>query len=301
MSVTGPIDNTVRIGLVGLGIMGVPIAQRLLSKGYSVTVWNLEPERFDLIKSDGAVWAENPQEVWASTDVVLVCVLGDDAIESVCFGEQGFARSGGGAKLLIDLSTTSPSATLKLAPRLKSELDADWIDAPMSGGPQAALDGGMTLMIGGDGDLCAAADPLLSTLGANITRMGPIGAGQKTKILNQAIVGVNYVLMAELLAICKAGGIEPGLLPGCLQGGMADSTILQRIYTQMAAEDFDPPRSYARQLDKDLKAVSGYIDELGLELPVVAEAVGRYHQYVDAGNEMEDGASVSRLYQKWGD
>jgi len=287
-----------RLGLVGLGIMGAPIAERLREKGYDLTVWNLEPERFDKVKNSGAKWAESPADVWKSADVVLVCVLGDDAIESVCFGERGFSRGGQGARVLIDLSTTSPEATLRLAPRLKEETGADWVDAPMSGGPQPAREGGLTVMAGGDQDVYSSVEPILRAIGQNVTHMGPLGSGQKTKILNQAIVGANYILMAELLATCKAAGIDPDLLPVCLKGGLADSAILQRIYPQMSAEDFDPPRSYARQVNKDLKSVEHFVHELGLDLPLLEVAVRQYRRYAEAGNEMEDGASVSRLYQK---
>jgi 3-hydroxyisobutyrate dehydrogenase len=287
-----------RIGLVGLGIMGAPIAQRLREKGFALTVWNLEPERFDAVRGSGAQWAASPADVWAASDLVLVCVLGDDAIESVCFGEQGFATATGGAGVLVDLSTTSPKATLELAERLKSAKGAGWIDAPMSGGPQPAREGNLTLMIGGEEALCQAVDPVLRAFAANVTRMGELGSGQKTKILNQAIVGVNYILMAELLATAKAAGIDPDLLPICLKGGLADSAILQRIYTQMAAEDFDPPRSYARQVNKDLKSVAKFVESLGLDMPLMDLAIARYAEYAEAGNDMQDSASVSRLYQR---
>jgi 3-hydroxyisobutyrate dehydrogenase-like beta-hydroxyacid dehydrogenase len=287
-----------RLGMVGLGIMGAPIAERLREQGYELTVWNLEPERFDKVKDSGAKWVDSPAEVWRNADVVLVCVLGDAAIESVCFGDAGFATAGQGTKVLIDLSTTSPEATLQLASRLKSELGADWIDAPMSGGPQPARQGELTLMTGGDAELCQAAEPILRDIGQNVTRMGDLGNGQKTKILNQAIVGANYILMAELLATCQAAGIDPDLLPVCLKGGLADSAILQRIYTQMSAEDFDPPRSYVRQVNKDLKSVAHFVEDLGLDLPLIDVAVRQYRRYAEAGNDMEDGASVSRLYQE---
>lgn len=290
--------KTTRIGLVGLGIMGAPLVQRFRAMGVEVTVWNLEPERFEQVEPLGAKWAESPAAVWAASEVVFLCVLGDNAVESCCFGDNGFAKAESGASVLVDLSTTSPAATLELAPRLKQEANADWIDAPMSGGPQAALEGALTLMIGGDADLCDATMPLLDMTASNITRMGELGAGQKTKILNQAIVGTNYVLMAELLATAHAAGIDPALLPGCLQGGMADSTILQRIFTQMSANDFDPPRSYARQLNKDLKAVAQFVDGLELNLPVLDTAIEQYRAYAEDGNDMEDGASISRHYQK---
>lgn len=286
-----------RLGLVGLGIMGAPIAQRLRERGYELTVWNLEPEYFDRVKDSGAQWVASPAEVWTAADIVLVCVLGDDALESVCLGETGFASAGKGAKVLIDLSTTSPDATLKLAARLGDQTGAQWLDAPISGGPKPARDGELTVMVGGDAAAFGEAESLLREIGQNVTHMGDLGLGQKTKIINQAIVGANYILMAEMLATCRAAGIDPDLLPVCLKGGLADSAILQRIYTQMSAEDFDPPRSYVRQVDKDLKSVTHFVEELGLELPLVDVAIRQYHRYADADNGMEDGASVSRLYQ----
>lgn len=287
-----------KLGLVGLGIMGTPIALRLRDAGYDLGVWNLEPKAYDRVREAGAHWVQSPADLWRSCDVVLVCVLGDHAIESVCFGENGFASAGQGARLLIDLSTTSPEATLRLAPRFFQALNAGWVDAPMSGGPQPAREGKLTFMIGGPEVHCRTAQPILDVLGSNITRMGDLGAGQKAKILNQAIVGANYILMAEILATAKAAGIDPDLLRQCLKGGLADSSILQRIFPQMIAEDFDPPRSYARQVNKDLKSVQHFVADLGLELPLIEIAVRQYRSYTEAGNEMTDSASVSRLYQK---
>ncbi|MCB1471582.1 MAG: NAD(P)-dependent oxidoreductase [Rhodobiaceae bacterium] len=288
--------DSARIGLVGLGIMGAPIAQRVREKGHPVTAWNLEPERFELVRDDGVVWVDSPADVWAACDVAFVCVLGDPALEGVCLGERGFARGGKGARMLVDLSTSSPEATLRIARDFAAATGAGWVDAPMSGGPLAAREGNLTLMIGGEREACDAVMPLLSLIASNVTRMGDLGAGQTAKILNQAIVGVNYVLMAELLKTATAAGIDPALLPGALKGGMADSTIVQRIYTQMVAQDFDPPRSYARQLDKDLKSVLHFVHDLGLDLPVLETAIARYRGWAQDGNEMRDSASVSRAY-----
>lgn len=287
-----------RLGLVGLGIMGAPIALNLARRGYEVTAWNLEPERYEAVREGGVVWADSPAELWSNSDIALTCVLGDDALESVIFGDKGFVRGKPGAKLLVDLSTSSPRATLDLAPRLKSETGADWLDAPMSGGPQPAGEGKLSLMVGGDAAVFTANETLLCDIGANVTHIGALGAGQKMKIINQAIVGVNYILMAELLATARAAGIDPKLLPVCLKGGLADSAILQRIYTQMMDDDFDPPRSYARQVNKDLKSVHKFLDQLGLDMPLIELSVERYAEFAEAGNDMADSASVSRLYQK---
>jgi 3-hydroxyisobutyrate dehydrogenase len=282
-----------RLGFIGLGIMGAPMVRRLRAQGWEVTAWNLEPERFDEVKASDAVWADSPAAVRASSDVVMLCILGDAAIESVCLGPNGLS-SASGARILIDFSTTSAETTRRVA----AKLDMDWLDAPMSGGPQAAEEGKLTLMAGGDPALYERLAPVLADLSGNMTLMGPLGAGQMTKVINQAIVGTNYVLMAEVLALATAAGIDAGKLAACLKGGMADSTVLQRIFTQMQARDFDPPRSYARQLNKDLHMVEKVVNELGLELPVLASGIAQYDRYTSAGNEMEDGASVARLYEK---
>jgi 3-hydroxyisobutyrate dehydrogenase len=202
-----------------------------------------------------------------------------------------------GASLLIDTSTINPDRTLILAERLTRETGMAWVDAPISGGPAAAGEGQLTIMMGGDNDDVAKAQTVLADLAANLTHIGPLSAGQTAKIINQAIVGVGYVLMGEVLALAESSGIDAARLPSALAGGMADSTVLKRIYPQQQARDYDPPRGYARQLDKDLKNVMAFIQEHGLELPLVARAAARYHDFA-VGNEMVDGAAVARLYER---
>jgi 3-hydroxyisobutyrate dehydrogenase len=127
--------------------------------------------------------------------------------------------------------------------------------------------------------------------------MGPVGAGQTTKIINQAIVGTGFVLMAEALMLAEAAGIAAEHLPECLAGGFADSALLRRIYPQMHARAFEPPKGYARQLLKDMKAVKEFAHGLGLNLPLVEQATERYATHVDNGNAMRDSASIVSLYE----
>ena len=284
-----------RLGFIGLGIMGAPMVGRLLDRGYSVSVWNLEPERAELATGAGAIWCSSPAAVREAADIVLLCVLDGKAVEACCFGPHGVVEAGSGADLLIDCSTMDPEPTRELARRLRDRTGMAWVDAPISGGPQAAAEGKLTIIAGGEPSDFERARPVLEALASNVTLMGPLGAGQTTKIANQAIVGVNYVLMAEVLALCETAGIDTTALPAALRGGMADSTILQRIYPQMAARDFDPPRAYARQLAKDLAALGEFVDGLGLDLPVTAAAIARYRAYVAAGNEMSDSAAISEF------
>ncbi|WP_270933587.1 NAD(P)-dependent oxidoreductase [Falsiroseomonas oryzae] len=288
-----------RIGFIGIGIMGEAMVRRLLERGHrQVTVWNLEPERLQTVVPHGAVAAESPAAVAAASDVVMLCVLHTDAVRSVVFGERGVASAPGLAgRLLVDLSTADPATTREMAARLRDQAAMGWVDAPVSGGPHAARAGALTVMAGGAEEEVVRAAALLGDLAANITRMGPVGAGQTTKIINQAIVGTGFVLMAEALALAEAAGIDAAALPGCLKGGFADSELLRRIYTQMQERRFDPPASYARQLLKDMKAVKAFAHDLGADLPLVEAAAHRFDEFVAQGNEMTDSAAILRLYR----
>lgn len=288
-----------RLGFLGIGIMGKEMVLRLLERGFPVTVWNLEPERIPLVTAHGAVAAESPAAVARGCDILCQCVLHAQAVERCCFAEDGIATVPGEGRLVIDFSTVNPDDTRRIADRLAREAGWRWLDAPVSGGPGPAREGRLTIMVGGEAADLERGRPVLEALAANLTHMGPLGAGQTAKIANQAIVGVGYVLMAEVLALVEKAGLDAARLPKALAGGMADSTILQRIFTQQQQRAFDPPRAYARQLDKDLVNVRRFVAALGLELPLIEAAVERYHGFAQA-SPMADAASVSRLYEDCG-
>jgi 3-hydroxyisobutyrate dehydrogenase len=287
-----------KLGFIGIGLMGEAMVRRLLDRGYPVTVWNREPERLKTVVPHGAVAATSPAAVAAASDIVLMCVLNTEAVEQCVFGTNGVASAARADQLLIDLSTADPAATREMAARLKREKGMRWVDAPLSGGPPAARDGTMTVMAGGDAADIEAIRPLIADMAGNFTHMGPSGAGQTTKMINQAIVGTGFVLMAEAVALAEASGIDAAKLPACLAGGFADGALLKRIYPQMQARDFDPPKSYARQLLKDMKAVKEFAHGLGLELPLAETAAAQFSAHVDSGGAMRDSASIVDLYRK---
>lgn len=287
-----------RLGFIGIGLMGEAMTRRLLDKGYAVTVWNLEPERLETVVPYGARAASSPAVVARASDIVLMCVLHTAAVENCVFGPDGVSQEAESSKLLVDLSTIDPAATQEMAARLKQQTGMSWVDAPISGGPLAARDGTMTVMAGGLPEDIERIRPLMNDMAGNFTHMGPSGAGQTTKIINQAIVGAGYVLMAEALILAERAGIDAGRLPQALAGGFADSNLLRKLYPQMQARDFDPPRSYARQLLKDMKAVKSFAHEFGLNLALVEKAAEQYSSFVADGNEMSDSASVVQLYER---
>ncbi len=287
-----------RLGFIGLGLMGSAVAEMLLAEGYELTVWNLEPGPAELLAAKGAIPKSSPVEVAASCDVVLLCVLDTPAVESVVFGPNGIASAGQGATVLVDHSTANPEPTRALAARLKAERNIDWVDAPISGGPSFARQAKLTIMAGGDKDVFKSVRPIFKAYAKNITLMGPVGAGQATKVINQAISGVSYVLMAEVLRLAEESGIETKKVPDCLHGGHADSTMLHFAFPRMLKRAFDPPLSLTRQVLKDLHNVQAEAERFGLTLPLVDAATGRYEAYADAGGAMADTSSIYRLYEK---
>ena len=287
-----------RLGFIGIGLMGEAMTLRLLERGWPVTVWNLTEDRYARVVPAGAVRAQTPAAVVAASEILLMCVLDAAAVRNCVFGEHGLVSAPKSSKLMIDLSTINPDVSRDIATKLAVANGMRWIDAPVSGGPRAARSGTMTVMAGGAPTDIAEIAPVMADLAANFTHVGPIGAGQTAKIVNQAIVGTGYVLMAEALALAEAVGIDAAKLPQCLAGGHADSNLLRKIYPQMAARDFDPPRAYARQLLKDMKNVAEFARAAGCELPVIEPAVDQYERYVREGNEMADAASIARLYDR---
>lgn len=282
-----------RIGFVGIGLMGEAMVLRLREQGHPVTVWNREPERLATVLPSGAVAAASPADVAAASDVVLLCVLDAQAVEACVFGPRGVAAAGGTGRLLVDLSTIAPADTRALAGRAPGLC---WVDAPVSGGPAAARAGSLAIMAGGaDADLGRAL-PILRCLG-RVTHMGPVGAGQTAKVLNQAIVGAGFALMSEVVLLAEAAGIDAARLPDCLAGGLADSVLLQKIYPRIHARAFDPPIGYARQLSKDLQMVRAFAHAHGCALPLVEQAAERYAAYVAAGGAMADSTSLIAMYR----
>lgn len=288
-----------RIGLVGVGLLGEALARRMVQRGWSVTAWDRDAPRLELAGSIGAATAHSPKDVIDCSDVVILCVLDTEAVRQCVFGAHRLAgnrRNRG--KLLIDMSTIDPQATRDFAARAAAEAGLRWVDAPVSGGPAAALDGALTIMVGGSPEDFRQAEPVLRDLGAQVTLMGPCGSGQTAKIINQAIVGVGYALMTEAVLLAEAAGIDVERLPQCLSSGLADSVLLQRLYPRIAQRDFDAPTGYARQLLKDLKAVTAFARNHGEDLPLVECAQVLYSQYVEDGHGMAESASLIRLYER---
>jgi 3-hydroxyisobutyrate dehydrogenase len=283
-----------RIGFIGLGLMGQAFTRRLVACGHTVTGYDLVPDKVEAARAHGVAPARSTAEMTRASDTVHVCVMTKDDLAQAAFGPDGIAAGGGPDKLLVDHSTTEVGTTRAFAARLRAETGMGWVDAPVSGGPPAAAAGTLAIMAGGSVEDLARVWPVLADLG-KCAHMGPLGAGQVTKMVNQVLVLNNYCLLAEALALAEAGGVDAAKIPEALGAGYAGSTMLERLYPRLVARDF-APAGYARQVLKDLDMVHSLAKELGVPTPMSAQAASLYRILVAKGQGELDGLAVLKLY-----
>ncbi len=291
-------DGRPAIGFIGIGLMGLPMTRRLLARGWRVTVYDLAPGKLPPAVEAGATAAGSPAEVAAASDLVLLCVLDTPAVEAVVFGAGGVVGSAAPDRLLVDHSTTAMTATRDMAARLQAETGMGWVDAPVSGGPPAAAEGRLTVMAGGEAADIERARPVIADLAGRFTHMGPVGAGQATKMVNQVIVGSTFAVLAEALALAERAGIDAAKLPECLGGGYADSAMLQRMYPRMVRREYTPPAGYLRQLLKDLDMVHDLAKAVQAPTPMTAQAANLYRLAAARGLSELDTIAVAKLYDR---
>lgn len=285
-----------RLGFAGIGLMGNPLVARLLAAGHSVHVWNRSPDKLERVLAAGATAAATPAALFEPCDVVFLCLADTQAVHDVVFGEHGLASAPpahASPRLVIDLSSIEPGASRDIAARLRRANGAHWVDAPVSGGVIGAEQGTLAVMAGGDPDDVDAARPLIAAFARRCTHMGPIGAGQLTKLCNQMLVGCNVLVLAEVMALARRAGIDAERLPAALAGGFADSIPLQMTGPMMATDATQPLRWRVRTLLKDLDTAIASAREFDSATPLTALAAEqlRAHPLPDA-----DPATLVQLY-----
>ena len=257
-----------RIGFIGLGTMGGGMARNLLAKGHALTVWNRSPERLAPLLADGATPARSPADLASRSDLVMVCVSDTPDAEQVALGPDGVLAGIAPGSLVIDHSSISPAATRRLAEATTAE-GAHWLDAPVSGGSEGAARGTLSIMVGGDPAQLERARPYLAAYGTTLTHVGPSGAGQLAKIVNQIRVVVTQQGVGEALLLAQAGGLDLGATIDAVKGGAAGSWMLANRGPQMARRDWRPGFTIDLQ-QKDLRLALEAADELGVPLPATA-------------------------------
>jgi 2-hydroxy-3-oxopropionate reductase len=278
------------VGVIGLGRMGRPMAERLLGAGFEVVVHNRSRGPVDALAGLGARAAGSPREVGEAADVVITLLPDPETVESVAMEA---ARSG---VLLVDMSTSPPALAIRLAEALR-ERGAAAIDAPVSGGVTGAREGTLTIMAGGDAADLDRARPVLEVLGAKITHVGGPGAGQIAKAANQLVVALNIQAVAEALSLARSAGVDPAVVREALLGGFADSRVLQEHGERMLARDFEPGGALRLHL-KDLRIALELAEQHGAALPAGEQVARAVEALVEASHGDLDHSALLLRYER---
>lgn len=285
-----------RIGFVGLGTMGSAMAANLVRAGFHLTVWNRSAGRDADVLALGAERAATPAQLGATCDVVVICVTDSPQVEEVLFADAGLAQALTRGSLVIDCSTISPVTTKQFAARLGAQ-GVGWVDAPVSGGSEGARAATLSIMVGGaDGDVVRAT-PVLAAMGSTITHLGPVGAGQWTKAINQVILAGAYLAVAEGITLGLQAGLDMDKVVAALSGGAAGSWVLQNRSGRMIDDDY--PLGFKISLHrKDLAIALDLATETGSELPVASLAASFEDELIVQGHGDDDISALARIIRQ---
>ncbi len=284
-----------RIGFIGLGIMGKPMACNLMQAGYPLVVYNRSRAPMTELAALGATLAESPQAVASQVDVVISCVSDSPDVEAIALGQNGVIAGARSGMLYIDMSTIAPATARKVYQALQ-EKGVAALDAPVSGGDIGAQQGTLSIMVGGDEAAFQRALPILQVMGKNIVHIGAAGAGQVTKACNQIVVALTVQAVAEALTLAKKSGVDAAKVREALLGGFAQSRVLEVHGQRMLNENFAPGFKLSL-FRKDMNIVTQTARELNLPLFGALQATGLMDSLLAQGKGELDYVSLISLYK----
>jgi 2-hydroxy-3-oxopropionate reductase len=285
---------TERVGFVGLGIMGKPMARNLLEAGFGIVVHSRSPGPVDELVAAGAERGADPEDVASRSDVVITMLPDTPDVELVLLGERGVVGGIRAGSLVIDMSTIRPLAAKGFAETFERR-NVSMLDAPVSGGERGAIEGTLSIMVGGSAAALDRGRPFLEVMGSNVVHVGPAGAGQVAKACNQLVVAATIQAVAEALLLAKKAGVDPAKVREALLGGFAGSKILEVHGQRMLADDFTPGfRSVLHR--KDARIVRQTAEEVGSPVPLFEIAAQGLERLVEVGRgELDHAALVTLL------
>ena len=282
--------SNLKTGVIGLGAMGGPMARHLAAKGFLEGVWNRTVSKSVALAAELGTWqAESPSQLASRCDVLLVCVSADQDLRSVVKQSVSGLRTG---SVFVDTSTVSPGVTTELAVSL-SGAGVEYIDAPVSGGVEGAINGRLVAMVGGELATFSRIRPVLETFSASVNHMGPVGSGQATKAVNQVIVAGVAEAVCEALALAEKLNLPQERLLSVLTSGAADGWFLRHRGQSMMENRFEKGFKLSLLL-KDLEIVKSLARDLNISMPVVESAISDYAQLVAAGDGDNDISGLIR-------
>ncbi|MGP4669261.1 NAD(P)-dependent oxidoreductase [Agrobacterium pusense] len=283
-----------KVALIGAGAMGGAIGTRLIETGNQLTVFDLDAEKVAALTSLGAHSASTAAEAASVSDVVILSLNSPKIVRIAVFGKDGVAAGAKPGTLIIDMSSIDPEATKELAADA-AEKGLRWVDSPLSGGAPKALVGQLTLMAGGSEKDVADAHRVLRHVAGNYTHMGPCGAGQTTKLINQVLCGLNFLAVAEATQLALDAGVDAAKIPQALRGGRADSVILQEYMPRYVARDY---RRTGRidNMVKDLNGAQDLARRTNTAMPLTAVCAEVHRMLTAAGLGGEDQAALMEFF-----
>lgn len=284
-----------KVGFVGTGIMGRPMARRLQQAGHRLFIVEHRTAPPQDLLDAGAVLAGSAMELAEASDVVITMVPDTAAVEDALFRDRGVAAGLSPGKVVVDMSSISPSATKVFAERIR-KLGCEYLDAPVSGGDTGAREGTLSIMVGGDRDAFARAKPLFEVLGQTVTLVGGAGAGQLCKVANQMIVGINIAAVSEALVMASKAGLDPARVRKALLGGFASSRILEVHGQRMIGRAFEPGGRIELH-HKDLSLALAEAERLDVAIPMTSICRDLMSACKAKGGAAWDHSALVRAYE----
>jgi 2-hydroxy-3-oxopropionate reductase len=288
-----------KIGFVGLGLMGRPMARNLLEAGYELVVHNRSQGKVEELVAEGAEAAESPREVAENSGVVFTMLPGPPEVREVVLGEDGLLRGAVEGSLLVDMSTSSPVLAKELA-RIAREQGVGMLDAPVSGGDVGAKEGTLSIMVGGDEEDFVRAKPLFEVMGKTVVHVGKSETGQTVKACNQIVVALNIEAVSEALVLGSKAGVDPAKVIEVLSGGLANNSVMEVKAEKFLSRDFEPGGKVESH-HKDLGIALEAGREHEVPLPVTALVEEMFEALMAKGRSDWDHSALVTLVEEWTD
>lgn len=287
---------TKKIGFIGLGIMGKPMALNLIKAGHSLTVNDLNSEAVKALQDAGATSALSPKEVAEQSDFIITMLPASKHVQTVVLGENGILAGARVGSTIIDMSSITPATTTLLAEEA-AKLGVGFLDAPVSGGEPKAIDGTLAIMVGGKEDVFESAKTILYNMGKDVTLVGDTGCGVTAKLANQVIVNLNIAAMSEALVLVAKAGIDIEKMYKAIRGGLAGSAVLDAKVPLILDRNFVPGGTMAINM-KDITNVMDTAHEMDVPLPLSSHLLEIFHALKADGKIMDDHGGIVQYYEK---
>ncbi len=288
-----------KVGFIGLGIMGKPMCRNLMKAGYKLVVYNRSKESVNELQAEGAEAANSPAEVAEKCSVIITMLPNSPQVREVCLGKNGIAKAAKKGSIVIDMSSIDPVQSKEIGAEL-AEKGIDLMDAPVSGGEPKAIDGTISVMVGGSKENFDKYYDLLMAMAASVVYVGELGSGNVAKLANQVIVALNIAAVSEALTLAVKNDADPELVYKAIRGGLAGSTVLDAKAPMMMAHNFKPGFRIELHM-KDLNNALNAGHAVNAALPLTSQVMEIMQTLKADGNEKEDHSAIVKYYEKISD